>query len=88
MKAVRAGKPIVLVPPPNHTEQGNNARRAVELGVAVALDQDNLKTETLVNAVRVSLEKNAGRALEISNATGGQGGASTVVHIVYHLAGN
>lgn len=88
MKAVCAGKPIVLVPPPNHTEQGNNARRAVELGVGVALDQANLNTETLVNAVRWSLEKDAERALEISRAIGGQGGAPTVVHTVYHLADN
>src|SRR5207244_8203449 len=39
MKAISEGKPLVLIPPPNHTEQANNARRADERGVGVVRDE-------------------------------------------------
>src|SRR3989442_761791 len=51
MKAISEGKPLVLIPPPNHTEQANNAKRAEELGVAVVLDQSRLDTQELARAI-------------------------------------
>jgi UDP:flavonoid glycosyltransferase YjiC (YdhE family) len=44
------GKPAILIPTPNHTEQHNNARRAMELGVALAIEQENLDKTALLSA--------------------------------------
>ncbi len=41
------GKPMILVPTPSHTEQLNNAQKAVELGTAKIIEQERL-TETLL----------------------------------------
>jgi len=45
------GKPAILVPTPSHTEQSNNAKKAVELGSALVIDQKSLNRETLLSAV-------------------------------------
>jgi len=42
------GKPMILVPTPNHTEQHNNAKKATMLGVAEVLEQKDLTKETLL----------------------------------------
>ena len=51
MKALTYGKPMVLVPIPDHTEQIGNARRAVQLQVAELIDQRELNANTLTSAV-------------------------------------
>src|SRR5207245_3302442 len=56
MKAISEGKPLVLIPPPNHTEQANNARRAEELGVAVVLDQSMLDAKEMAGAISRSVK--------------------------------
>lgn len=50
------GKPLILVPTPNHSEQLNNAKRAVELGIAEMVDQENLTKEKLLTTVERMLE--------------------------------
>ena len=45
------GRPSVLIPTPNHTEQHNNANRAKELGIAVVINQHNLDKHTLLTAI-------------------------------------
>ena len=55
-QAVCYGKPLVLVPTPSHTEQLNNARKAVELGVAEIVQQADLSKDVLLAAVRKVLE--------------------------------
>ncbi len=45
------GKPIILIPTPNHTEQNNNARKAEKLGAALIIEQDKLTKEMLLSAV-------------------------------------
>ncbi|MEM2936130.1 MAG: glycosyltransferase, partial [Candidatus Bathyarchaeia archaeon] len=52
------GKPLILVPTPNHTEQLNNAKRAVELGIAKAIKQEDLSKEALLATVQEMLESN------------------------------
>ena len=59
MQAICYGKPMILIPTPNHTEQRNNARRATELGVASSIEQANLNKETLLSAATI-VRKNAG----------------------------
>jgi len=46
------GKPTILVPTPSHTEQFNNAEKAVELGVTEIITQEDLNKQTLLSAVQ------------------------------------
>jgi UDP-N-acetylglucosamine--N-acetylmuramyl-(pentapeptide) pyrophosphoryl-undecaprenol N-acetylglucosamine transferase len=55
-QAVCYGKPLVLVPTPSHTEQLNNAKKAVELGVAELLQQEDLTKGALLAVVKNILE--------------------------------
>ncbi len=50
------GKPLILVPTPNHTEQLNNTKRAVELGITKAIKQEDLSKETLLVTIQGTLE--------------------------------
>ena len=56
MQTICYGKPSILIPTPKHTEQHNNARRAVDLGVALSIEQDNLNRGTLLSAVEALKE--------------------------------
>jgi UDP-N-acetylglucosamine--N-acetylmuramyl-(pentapeptide) pyrophosphoryl-undecaprenol N-acetylglucosamine transferase len=47
MKSLVYGKPMILVPIPDHTEQYGNARRAESLNVARIIDQSKLNVNTL-----------------------------------------
>ncbi len=55
-QSISYGKPLILVPTPNHPEQLNNARVAAKMGVAKVIEQKNLNKETLLEAVRKTLE--------------------------------
>ena len=46
------GKPLIIVPTPSHTEQLNNAKRAVQLGIAKMIEQKDLKKETLLATIQ------------------------------------
>jgi UDP:flavonoid glycosyltransferase YjiC (YdhE family) len=50
------GKPLILVPTPSHTEQHNNAKKAVKLGVAKIIQQKDLTKDVLLKAARNVLE--------------------------------
>ena len=51
MQCISYGKPSIIIPVPNHTEQYANARRASELGFSVALHQVELNRERLFETV-------------------------------------
>ncbi len=51
------GKPMVLVPTPSHTEQLNNAKRAVQLGIARMIEQKDLNRESLLVAMQELLRE-------------------------------
>jgi UDP:flavonoid glycosyltransferase YjiC (YdhE family) len=85
MKAISEGKPLVLIPPPNHTEQANNAKRAGELGVAVVLDQSMLDAEELAGAISRSLKDNRENAQRLSETLGSESGIRAVVEAVSQL---
>ncbi len=86
MMAIASGKPLVVIPPPNHTEQANNARRVVELGIGVAVPQGSLNIGLLLAAITESLRKCSERTKELSRLVSGQAGARGVVETVYSLA--
>jgi len=52
------GKPMILVPTPSHTEQLNNAKKVVDLGVADIIMQKKLSKDFLLNAIRKVLDNN------------------------------
>jgi UDP-N-acetylglucosamine--N-acetylmuramyl-(pentapeptide) pyrophosphoryl-undecaprenol N-acetylglucosamine transferase len=51
MKSIVYGKPMILVPIPDHTEQYTNARRAEVLGIAKVIDQNKLSSRALNSAI-------------------------------------
>ena len=57
------GKPIILVPTPNHTEQLTNARQAQNLGVSQIVLQEWLTREKLLERVRRGLQMETGERL-------------------------
>jgi len=58
------GKPVILVPTPNHTEQLANARQAQKLGAAQVILQEWLTKERLLKGVLQCLEPETLRRLE------------------------
>jgi UDP-N-acetylglucosamine--N-acetylmuramyl-(pentapeptide) pyrophosphoryl-undecaprenol N-acetylglucosamine transferase len=82
------GKPMLIIPTPNHTEQYNNAKKVKAMGVAEVLDQQNLNRETLLKATEKILnnEKYVKRSQEIMGETAGFDGLETAVNIIRQVA--
>jgi uncharacterized protein (TIGR00661 family) len=57
MQTMCYGKPTILIPTPNHTEQSNNAKKAERLGIALMIKQDNLCKEILLLTIEKILKK-------------------------------
>ena len=68
MKSLTYGRPMVLIPIPDHTEQIGNARRAAQLNVAKIIDQNALNPESLTTAIEDLIQHGTFRkcAAEIS----------------------
>ena len=82
------GKPLILVPTPSHTEQLNNAKNAVELGIAEMIEQDDLNKHTLLATVRKILENSEfqERAEQIQEEVIKFNGLETAVQIIVDAA--
>jgi UDP:flavonoid glycosyltransferase YjiC (YdhE family) len=52
MKAIMLGKPMILIPVPDHTEQYGNAKRASKLGLAEIVPQREITAERLLDATK------------------------------------
>ena len=50
-QAMAYGKPMIIIPTPNHPEQATNSKRAVSLHVAKILDQEKLDLPLLLRSV-------------------------------------
>jgi len=57
LEAMSYGKPMLIVPPPSHTEKMLNSLRAKEVGVAKVLLQHELAVKTVGKALRALLEE-------------------------------
>jgi len=55
-KAILYGKPSLVIPTPNHTEQMGNAKRMEEMGLSVVLDQEDLDIDKVASALRYLYE--------------------------------
>jgi UDP-N-acetylglucosamine--N-acetylmuramyl-(pentapeptide) pyrophosphoryl-undecaprenol N-acetylglucosamine transferase len=81
------GKPVILVPTPNHTEQLTNARQAQNLGVAQIVLQEWLTKEKLLEKVRRGLqEETAERLAQIQKEALKHNGLENAVRTVVELA--
>ncbi|MEM2896938.1 MAG: glycosyltransferase [Candidatus Bathyarchaeia archaeon] len=67
MKAMSYGKPLILIPEPNQTEQYANAMRASQLKLARVIFQNQLSEESLSESIEEILDSSiySKRALEI-----------------------
>ena len=81
------GKPVILVPTPSHTEQLNNAKKAVDLGVAELILQENLNREVLLKAVKKLLDaKHQERSKQLQNEVLQYNGLDTAAKIIQEKA--
>jgi uncharacterized protein (TIGR00661 family) len=87
-QALSYGKPMLLIPTPNHTEQYNNARKVRTMGVAEILDQQSLNKEILLEAAEKALNngKPTERARQVMEEVEGIDGLETAVRIIKQVA--
>ncbi|MEM3577616.1 MAG: glycosyltransferase [Candidatus Bathyarchaeia archaeon] len=82
------GKPMILVPTPNHTEQIINARQAEKIGAAEIIQQEKLNRERLLKGVEKILESETPRRLmEIQKEAAKYNGLENAVKIIAEVAG-
>lgn len=88
MKSLLYGKPMVLIPIPDHTEQIGNARRALHLHVARLIDQNALNGETLELSIEEILnsEEYRTKAAEISRIAASMRAIPTACDIIERLS--
>jgi len=88
MKSLTYGKPMILIPIPDHTEQIGNARRASQLHVAKVIDQNALNVETLTSAAEDIIRSESFRksCVEISRSAESLTAVSSACDIIERLA--
>jgi UDP-N-acetylglucosamine--N-acetylmuramyl-(pentapeptide) pyrophosphoryl-undecaprenol N-acetylglucosamine transferase len=89
MKSLCFGKPMVLIPIPDHTEQYGNARRSSSLHVATMIDQSKLNSGTLKAALDqiLSVQDYRSSSVQIMQITGRLHGVSMACDIIESTAG-
>jgi UDP:flavonoid glycosyltransferase YjiC (YdhE family) len=87
-QSVCYGKPQILVPTPNHTEQINNAQRAAELGLAKIIQQEDLNKNVLLTTALTTFGKNhfLERAEHIQKEVINLDGLKTAARIIVEAA--
>jgi UDP:flavonoid glycosyltransferase YjiC (YdhE family) len=88
MKSLTYGKPMILIPISDHTEQIGNAHRAAQLHVAKVIDQNALNVRTLTSAVEDVISSDIFRkgAVEISRSAGTLNSVSSACDIIEKLS--
>jgi len=83
-QAIAYGKPMVLVPTPNHTEQMQNARRVEDMGLALVLEQSQITPGSLRSTIEQVAEDPgfAKRAQEAQRRIGGYDGISKALEAI------
>jgi UDP-N-acetylglucosamine--N-acetylmuramyl-(pentapeptide) pyrophosphoryl-undecaprenol N-acetylglucosamine transferase len=87
MKSLTYGRPMILIPIPDHTEQIGNAQRAAQLHVAKVIDQTALNQHTLTSAVQDLTRSDSFRkhSLEISRSARKLNAVSLACNIIEKL---
>lgn len=88
LQTICYGKPTILIPTPSHTEQHNNARKGVELGVALTIEQENLNRETLLSTIKEVMKGDhfAERAIEVQKEVSMLDGLETAIETTLEVA--
>jgi UDP:flavonoid glycosyltransferase YjiC (YdhE family) len=88
MKSIAHGRPMILIPIPDHTEQYGNARRATSLHVAEMIDQNRVNEQTLEMAIRQILGNGMYRmkAVEIGERATSMYAVSLVCNLISSTA--
>ncbi|MGB9675979.1 MAG: glycosyltransferase [Candidatus Bathyarchaeales archaeon] len=82
------GKPMILVPTPNHTEQIINARQAEKLGAAEIIQQEKLSKERLLKCVeKILASETPRRLMEIQREATKYDGLENAAKIIAEVAG-
>lgn len=82
------GKPLLVIPVPDHPEQLGNARRAVELGVAAVLTADQLTADLLTSTIDRMLNSReySRHAAEIRDLARNMRGLERVISTIEQLS--
>jgi len=82
------GKPMILIPTPSHTEQENNARRAVQIGIAKLKEQQQLTKKELLGSIKEIFENGEAhkRAQEVQRDVLKINGLRKAVEIILKMA--
>jgi len=86
MKAMTFGKPMILIPIPDHTEQYGNAKRASKLGLAELVPQREATTARLLDATRRLLNSPTNEKQGFKQATVGIDAIETAARCVMDMA--
>ena len=88
MKSLLYGKPMVLIPIPDHTEQIGNAHRALQLHVARIIDQNALNGEALELTIEEMLNSREYRmkAADVSRMAASMRAIPTACDIIEKLS--
>ncbi|MCK4243937.1 hypothetical protein KAX03_03635, partial [Candidatus Bathyarchaeota archaeon] len=89
-QSVCYGKPMILIPTPNHTEQENNAKRTEELGVAKTINQKDLTYKKLLKCVSKILTSNKyyQTSLHLQENVSEYNGIESAIEIITEVAEN
>jgi len=87
MKSLAYGKPMILVPIPDHTEQIGNAKRAAQLHVAKVIEQAALNADTLTSTVEALIGSDSYRehSVEISRSARTLNAVGAACDIIHNL---
>jgi UDP-N-acetylglucosamine--N-acetylmuramyl-(pentapeptide) pyrophosphoryl-undecaprenol N-acetylglucosamine transferase len=86
MKSVALGKPMILIPIPDHTEQYGNAKRACTLGLAEIIPQREISTKRLLDATKRLLNSPASRGHKLTEMANESDAVPAVVREIMELA--
>jgi UDP:flavonoid glycosyltransferase YjiC (YdhE family) len=82
-KSLAYGKPLILIPIPNQTEQYGNAFRAKELGVAEVIEQQELNEinleQSIDNVINSDFYNNAKKFSKVASVNDGVGFATDLI---------
>jgi len=86
MKGIVLGKPMILIPIPDHTEQYSNAKRAHKLGFAEIVPQREISMERLLDATKKLLNSTADRMRALTQAAQGTDAVKAATDQILELA--
>lgn len=87
-QGISFGKPMILIPTPNHTEQLNNATRLVKMGIAKVLEQNCLNKESFAKGIEELIynESFKKRMEDVHNEISHLNGLTTAVETIIKIS--